>query len=192
MARRHSRTERTAHSTQHTAHSTRRRRLLRIGPGLVLALVASLVVWHQLPPVAGTGPRIERRRMDALPNPPPTAPDPAWLLEQRDALGLSAPQVRKLERLRARWDRNTRALQETLARASAEFEQGMRADSGRGQSIEQLRERAAPVSHLSRQLSDARRAWWSEAATLLTTSQRHRAEQAWGRRFHVREERRIP
>jgi hypothetical protein len=129
-----------------------------LGPGLVLTLIASVIVWRQFPP-AGSGPlRIERSRLNAVPNPPAT-PDPAWLLEQQGMLGLNAAQVRQLSRLRRRWDHDTRALREALAHASAEFEQGMRADGGRGQSIEQLQERAAPVSQLSRQLSDARRAW---------------------------------
>jgi hypothetical protein len=181
------------------------RRWLRFGPGLVLALIASLLVWRQFPPAGGGPPRLERTRLDAIPNwqageerfgaqrqrrgpdpgvaPPPSAPDPAWLLEQRDALRLTAPQMAKLSRLRARWDRDTRALREALDHASAEFDRSMGGAGGPGQTMEQLQERAAPVSHLSRQLTAARRAWWSEAATVLTAAQRRRAEEAWARRL---------
>jgi hypothetical protein len=159
------------------------RHWLRFGPGLVLALIASLLVWRQFPPAGGGPPRLERTRLDAIPNPPPSAPDPAWLLEQRDALRLTAPQMAKLSRLRARWDRDTRALRVALDHASAEFDRSMGGAGGPGQTMEQLQERAAPVSHLSRQLTAARRAWWSEAATVLTAAQRRRAEEAWARRL---------
>jgi hypothetical protein len=163
------------------------RRGLRFGPGLLLAVIASVVVWRLSPPdargIASGPPRIERTQRVALPHPPPSAPDPAWLLEQRDALRLTAPQMAKLSRLRARWDRDTRALREALDHASAEFDRSMGGAGGPGQTMEQLQERAAPVSHLSRQLTAARRAWWSEAATVLTAAQRRRAEEAWARRL---------
>lgn len=167
------------------------RRWLRIGPGLILALVAIWILWPHLRE-EGPGsrsPSIQRTRVDPLPNPPPTAPDPGWLLKQRQALGLSADQVRKLTRLRDRWDRDTQALREELAQATAEFERGMPAGGERGVTMEQLRERAAPVSELSRQLVDARRAWWEEARAVLTAHQRRQAEAAWAQRFSPRGDR---
>jgi len=160
-----------------------RKRWLRFGPGLVLALIGSAIVWHPFPPARSGPPGIERSHLEALPDAPASVPDPSWLTEEQQTLGLSAAQVRRLSRLRARWDRDTRPLREALTHASAAFEQEMRTSSGQGQTIEQLQERAAPVSQLSRRLADTRRAWWSEAATVLTPSQRQRAEQAWIQRF---------
>lgn len=160
-------------------------RWFRVGPGLLLAITGSVLLWRQLPPGPGgsTGPpRIERTRVDVTPDAPPSAPDPNWLLSQQEALGLSRPQVQKLTKLRARWSRDTRELQDAIARVSEEFNRDM-ASGGTGVTVEALRQRAAPVSSLSRQLADARQAWWGEAAAVLTPAQRRQAEQAWAGRL---------
>jgi hypothetical protein len=59
----------------------------------------------------------------------------------------------------------------------------MAAKGGRSITLPELQERAAPVTELSRQLLEARRAWWSEAGAVLTRAQRRQAEQAWGERL---------
>lgn len=158
------------------------RHWFRFGPGLLLALLASAIVWYRMAS-SGGGPRIERKTVAVPFTPAPSAPDPAWLLEQQKALRLSESQVKKLSRLRMRWDRNTQALREALEHASVAFEQSIPPPDGGRLSLEQLKKQAAPVSELSRQLLEARRAWWSEAATVLTPSQRQQAEQAWSRRL---------
>jgi hypothetical protein len=112
-----------------------------------------------------------------------SAPEPAWLLGQKDALGLSDVQVKKLRQMRARWDRDTRELEEALTRASAEFDREMGAAGKRGSTLENLKTRAAPVSELTRALLEARRAWWEEAARVLTETQREEAERAWRERL---------
>ena len=163
-------------------------RWFRVGPGLLLALVASFILWRQMPPMssgrsAGGPPRIERARVETASGTLLTAPDPAWLLAQRETLGLNAAQVQKLKKRKARWDRDTQALREALENASAEFNESMGRGGGKGVSLEALRERAGPVSALSRELREARRAWWDEAASVLTAAQRQRAELAWGQRL---------
>lgn len=181
--------EKYAAQARHSQYERREQpamRWFRFGPGLLLAIAAILLVWPHLPRSGGGPPRIARTRADAVPNPPPGAPEPAWLLEQRHALRLSPPQVRKLNKLRARWDRDTQALRTALARSAAEFDRSMVAAGGQRATVQQLQERAAPVSEFSRQLLDARRAWWDEAATLLTGSQRRRAEQMWARRLSLK------
>jgi len=164
------------------------RRWFRIGPGLLLAVAASVWVWQQSPrpPGGGRPPRIERTRVDnnAVPSAAPlllSAPDPDWLLARRNTLNLTEKQTARLRALHARWQRDTRALRAALARAIAQFEQETAARSG--VTIGALQERARPVSELSRQLADARRAWWDEAAAVFTPSQRQKAEQAWAQRF---------
>jgi hypothetical protein len=155
-----------------------------VGPGLLIAVVASVLIWRQLPATREVPPTVTRTRVEAGPVPaPPGAPEPGWLLQQRNDLRLNPKQVQKLSRLRARWERDTRALHQDLARASAEFNHHMAGDDGRGLTMQELHERAAPVTELSRQLSDARRAWWSEAAAVLTASQRRQAERAWVQRL---------
>lgn len=161
-------------------------RWFRFGPGLLIALMAVLVLWRQLPPSGDQAPQVKRTRLDAVSGPSRSAPDPAWLLEQREALHLSAPQRQRLSRLRARWDRDTQALRTAMAHASAEFDRGMASRERRSFTLQELQDRAAPVAEYSRQLAAARRAWWDEAATILTAAQRQRAEQAWARRLTPR------
>lgn len=165
------------------------RRWFRVGPGLLLAVAASVWVWRQQSPPAPRGggqspPRIERTRADnrAADAPLLSAPDPDWLLMQQNTLGLDEKQTARLRALHARWQRDTQTLRATLARATAQFEQETAAARS-GVTIGALQESARPVSELSRQLADARRAWWDEAAAVFTPSQRQQAEQAWAQRF---------
>lgn len=174
------------------------RRLLRVGPGLLLAALASLVLWRLSPPIPdGPAP--------ALPPPapaqgvavPPAAPDPDWLFTTRGALGLTPAQERRLGVLHSRWRRDTEPLRNALAQASAEFDRAARAEwpskatttangaaAPRGMTLEDIRQHAGPLSALSRDLADARRSWWEEAATrVLTPAQRERAERAWAERL---------
>ena len=58
-----------------------RRRWLRIGPGLLLALTAIAWGWpHLFPP--DVKPKIERTVQGDSPQFLPSAPDPEWVLEQ--------------------------------------------------------------------------------------------------------------
>ncbi len=173
--------------------STWRRAWLRLGPGLLLAAALSVLAWRRLPPGvlrAGNAPRSGSRPTPASSEGssagPLSAPEPAWLLARRGTLRLSSAQVKRLTQLRARWQRDTRQLRGDLALASAEFDRDVRGAApagGHRLTLQQLQERAAPVSELSRQLAGARSAWWQEAAQVLAASQRRRAEDAWARRF---------
>ena len=171
----------------HSVGAGTRRRWLRFGPGLALALGAVLLLWPMLRGDFGAErPQIERSRLSEIP-PLPAAPELGWLLEQKGALNLQPPQMEKLRRLRARWDRDTQALREALDLATAQFNQGMRHPEAPRVDLQALRANAAPVSDLSRQLADVRRAYWSEAAPILTPPQRRQAEEAWTRRFVERQ-----
>jgi hypothetical protein len=158
-----------------------RRRWFRLGPGLLLAIAASAFLWWQFPPQSNAPLRIERTPHTAPV--PPSAPEPAWLLSQQEHLEMSQAQFAKLNRLRARWDRDTRDLHGKLKRASAEFNRGMTSVSGSSLTLQQIQERAAPVSDLSHQLADARAAWWEEASQTLSHEQRQRAEHNWAQRY---------
>lgn len=142
-------------------------------------MAASFIVWRQMPPQSA--PRIQPT--GAVPSVAPDAPEPAWLLAQRDELKINAAQFQKLSRLRVRWERDTRDLHDALRRASAAFNRDMAQSNGKTVTMQQLQERAAPVSEISRQLTEARRAWWSEAGQALTVTQRQQAEGSWARRF---------
>jgi len=169
------------------------RSLFRIGPGLVLAIIAIVLVWTRMPrqpgpppgsplgsPPGGGPAQVQRTELAPA---SPSAPDPAWLLDQSRALELSPAQTAKLTALKARWDRETGDLRAELAGAEADFQRRMREDAGAPVSMPELQERAAPVSEMARQLGAARKAWWAEASTVLTESQRARAETMWAGRF---------
>ena len=162
-----------------------KRRWWRFGPGLLLACAAIAWLWPHLFPAAKP-PHIERSvQSSTVPAALSSAPETTWLLQQRDVLKLNAAQAEKLQKLVARWQRDTKSLRVALESASANYNRDMAHDAkaGRKVTIEQLQERAGPVSELSRQLSQARRAWWDEAAQVLADEQRRNAEQMWTRRF---------
>jgi hypothetical protein len=150
--------------------------LLRFGPGLVLAVVASVLLWPRLQPPA---PVVADRTSPAAAIPrPPTAPDLDWVLGHRETLALTVAQQQKLSQLRTRWDRDSGPLRQALDQGSAEF-RGRMASHPEGVSLEAVQQGSATVSDLSRRLAGLRRAYWAEASALLTPAQRHQAETQW-------------
>ena len=99
-------------------------------------------------------------------------------------LELSDAQFQKLSQLQQRWARDTRELQNSIDAATRDFNAAMNKD--KGATMEQLQERAAPLSELSRQMSDARQAWWSEASLVLNAGQQKRARELWQQRQKAR------
>ena len=152
-----------------------RRRWLRIGPGVLIALTAIAWGWPRLFPP--DKPPVALRTLTQTENAPPSAPDPTWLLSKRSELAMSDAQFQKLSVLQSRFARDTRELQASIDAATRDFNASMNAD--KGATMEQLQTRAAPLSELSRQMSDARRAWWSEASLTLNALQRKSARAAW-------------
>jgi hypothetical protein len=108
-----------------------------------------------------------------------SAPDPHWLLRQADALGLTPVQAFKLSRLVNRWDRDTAGLKRDLDAAAADLRRRMPSRPEAKLSVQKMQQDAGPMAALSGQMADARRAWWAEARTVLTPSQRAKAEAAW-------------
>ena len=171
---------------------------LLLGPGMLIAVAASAVLWPRLPHVqnAPSGPpRIERTgTAGSDPAPPPGAPDPAWLTGREGELGLDPAQANRLRSMRARWDRETRALRQAIDRESSRLNQAL-APPGLSKedpriTMNRIRELAGPVTELSRQLMHARRAWWDEASTVLSPSQRRQAERLWAAHLRGEQDRR--
>jgi hypothetical protein len=158
---------------------------LWFGPGLLLAVIAVLLAWR-FAPRESEKPRLERTPVSTAATTGLSAPEPAWLLAHRDALGLAPVQVARLDALQARWQKNTQPIRAQLETAGADFARSLPAGDGRGVTIQQVREQATPVSERTRQLLAARRAWWGEAAVVLTPAQKQEAERAWAQRFTAR------
>ena len=187
------RTRPTSRKSRASAPPSTWRRALRVGPGLVLAAVASVFVLQRSPlqqsPVPASRPPEELPKYFGSPAPSApveSAPDPQWLLTQRAVLSLSAAQSRRLQVLVSHWERDTQPLRAELARAQSRFEREMAQDKGRGVSLQVLRERAAPVTELSARMAAARGAWWGEASQVLGAAQRERARDLWQVRLNRR------
>jgi hypothetical protein len=159
------------------------RRRFRFGPGLLVAIAASLLVWRFAPPRDAGKPVVEPMSISAGERSKLSAPDPVWLWSHKYPLGLDASQVTRLQGLEGRWERDTKALRDELDRASKEFSQEGSSARRQSATIEQIRGQADPVSDLTRQLLESRRAWWEEATVVLTPAQRQQAEKAWSKRF---------
>lgn len=155
-------------------------RWLRFGPGMALALAAAVALWPRLQEnLPGAAPRAQRGSLAQLP-PPPAAPDLDWLRTHMAGLHLDRSQSTRLLRVVMDWDTQTRPIRMELDHAAAQFQP--EADPrGKVVRIQDLTAQTGPVSLLSRQLADARRAYWEEAARVLTPEQRRLAEAAWTR-----------
>lgn len=167
---------------QPLASANGKRRLFRFGPGLFLAILASVAVWAFMP----------REPSRMIPSPASStpavasAPDPHWLIRHAEALALTPEQTVKLSRLVARWDRDTAPLRRELDAATKDLQKRMPGRPGSKLSVQQFRQEAAPMAALSGQLAEARKAWWTDARTVLTPDQRARAEAAWAGQWNGR------
>ena len=159
-------------------------RLFRIGPGLCLAILASVAVWAVMPREPDR-PKILPSQTDSL-SAANSAPDPHWILQQANAVDMTAAQVSKLTGLVTRWDRDTESLRSSLQAEAAAFAHDMSDRSGQPVNVQQVKQASQPVTTLSRQLTDARAAWWAEARLVLTPEQRRNTETAWAARWRQR------
>ena len=159
-----------------------------IGPGLILALLASgFVLWSQrketaLAPRNPASTPAGNSGLSNIPLPAP-APDLAFALRQRSALSLSRQQVRQLAQLEQQFEQETAEARAELDQASQAFAREMRERAGKGVPLPELQERTAVVGQLSRQLAAARRLYWARAVRILTPAQRGQAEALWVRQL---------
>lgn len=159
----------------------RRRRLVRVGPGLVVALVLSVFVgvkWFgaetQMRQVRSGPPIVERQLVtSSFEEKSGPTPELKFVFERREKLGLSADQVGKLEKLRAEWEKVYRPKIEE-ANAAAEKAGGYLQDThgNRSTPVAHIQKEAGPMIALSGEISAARRSYWSRAVSLLSSEQR--------------------
>src|SRR5437879_380200 len=122
-----------------------RRRRMVIGPGLILALLASgFVLWSQrketaLAPRNPASTPAGNSGLSNIPLPAP-APDLAFALRQRSALSLSRQQVRQLAQLEQQFEQETAEARAELDQASQAFAREMRERAGKGVPLPELQE----------------------------------------------------
>ncbi len=144
-----------------------------LGPGTLLALVASaIVLLYYNRPIPHPPPLIEHqvstfgpRGEDFL------APEIPWILQHQQELRLTPKQRQNLEALAQEWIIATKNQREDLQQASAEFEAFMKEQRDRRILLPEIRRRAEPLSLLSAALSAERRRYWAKAKTFLTPQQ---------------------
>ena len=164
---------------QQPAPGTRRRRLV-VGPGLIIALLASGgLVWGGN---TKWGVRDDRGREELF----DVTADPDWptLREARELkmvaaagpLLASTPGVADefAVRLADRFDRETAGARAALRQATDDFARHMEGKAGKRVLLPDVQEQTASVSQLSRQLAAARRAVWARLSPVLTAEQRAR------------------
>lgn len=160
----------------------------RVGPGLVLAVVASIFIWMRATRQPGHTPAgpLSAAAVQQAGVSRTSAPDPEWIMENAGTFHLTSDQAATMRRLAARWGRETRDLRGDLAAATKDFDAAMEAKGGGGIPLADVQRLGLPVSDLTRQLASARRSWWGEASTHLSAAQRTAVEEAWSRRFERR------
>lgn len=152
--------------------------LLRIGPGLVIAVILAVImggnaIKDKLPQQrSNSGPIIENRIVGGPSNPAPPTPDVSFLLAHKDKLGLTLKQVSALTVLNRKYQ-SAYAPKLKQAKAEADKLKSFLARSGNGTTpVASIQQQAAPYVAMSSEISQGRRQYWSRAVALLTPKQR--------------------
>lgn len=167
-----------------TAEDLRRPRFF-FGPGVIIAILLSAVVWVSWGPPGSDHPDgltpeavREARRQAPAPAAEGLVPEPTWLRRYAEAVELTADQRAKLDTLIADWQAETGEATAALDTESAALSGVLAQDQERGAANRALlREQAGAYSSLSGQLAEARQATWAAALDLLTLEQRERVRE---------------
>ena len=157
-----------------------KRRLLRIGPGLIIALIVSMFIgynWYttiQSRPVSDTPPIVERSVFSS-PEQEKLGPTPVvkFIIDRQIKIGLNSSQATKISELNTEWKK---LYEPKLAEANkAAANAGKYLADAKGQSrtpSAHIQNEAAPLISLSREISSARSRYWDKAMQILTPKQR--------------------
>ncbi len=154
-----------------------RKKLFRVGPGLIVAIALSLVVYYtQRNSLAPRQPVIQRTVETEEPSTAILAPTVDSILQENRSLNLSKEQAAKLESLQMEWDHSTASQQQALHLAQAAFQKWMDSKKGRA-SLQDIQSHAAAVTAVSRELAAKRHAWWQRAKQVLDAKQIQKVEE---------------
>ena len=162
-------------------NSTRRPRFF-IGPGLLVALAAAIVVvaWMAKQRIRETpaGPPVIERRVISIPGAAPgPVPEVKFLIDRSRRLALTARQVGALTDLQAEWEKlYYPKMKEANAAARRVDAYLSRAARNRKTPVAQIQKEAAPLIGLSSEIAAARSRYWGRAVALLTAEQRREAD----------------
>lgn len=152
-------------------------RWLRIGPGLVLAIVASVYVWvRDRPdlPVRSDWPSVER--VPPAVTRPPRVPDVSDLLKHAEVSALTPRQRATIAGLVKEWQAESAERRREMDRAAAAFDDTMHKARSRGQgNLNEIYRSAAETSALTSEWLARKADLWQRGLAELTPSQRRRA-----------------
>ncbi|MDO8589190.1 MAG: hypothetical protein Q7T82_19360 [Armatimonadota bacterium] len=164
------------------SNNTRKRPLFYVGPGLILALVAAIVIGKTAMRSERDGrqtapPIIERRTVSSADDRLGPIPEVEFLLDHRARLELSGEQIGKLARLQADWEKvYGPKLKEAVAAGRKLGGYLSKAENDRRTPVAQIQRESAPLVSASGEIAKARREFWSRALRLLTAEQRKVAD----------------
>ena len=178
-----------------------RRKLGRVGPGTILAILGAAVLFisgkmSEPRARAGVSGRmvyeadangkmqpVESPSAAAINIPPLWKPEPEWALQRGAELNLTAAQKDQIERLRAEWAAEKQTFSQAMNGSAAELERTVSPSAGhRGASMSFLKSGLADYSTLSRQYDARRTIFWQRTVDLLSKAQRERVETLSDRR----------
>ena len=164
-----------------TSASSRRGRLpraFRIGPGLLLAILAAVVIGiRERPHLQAPGGRPVLEHVPRVSQRPAATPDLSELLAQAEALRLTPRQRAAVDRLMKQWAQESADRRRDMDRAAAEFSQFMQQAQRRGQGgLEEIQRHATETSALTTEWQARKAYFWQQGLAVLTPAQRQRAK----------------
>jgi hypothetical protein len=149
----------------------------RIGPGLIIALsLAAFLIWQRRQPPQVKRPVIIQHEGAIAAT---GVPDPGFVLERSQKLGLSASQRERVGQLATRYAKETESLRASLNEAADEAQGKLRGLSGKPASTTDVQAAAQSVAELSGLLAQARADAWPGLQKILTPAQQQQARQGW-------------
>jgi hypothetical protein len=148
-----------------------------IGPGLIIALALSVwFVWRRLQPPQVARPVVIQQEgaIGAT-----GLPDPPFVLERSQELGLSAAQRERVKQLATRYAKETDSLRTSLDEAAGDAQGKLKGLSGSPASTSNVQAAARSVSELSGLLAQARADAWPGLQEILTPAQQQQARRSW-------------
>lgn len=156
----------------------------RIGPGLILAILVSVVVWMRERPdleMRGDRPMVERAPLAA--HGPVATPDVSDLLKHADALALTPHERKVISRLVKQWETESAARRGEMNQAAEAFNRFIREaqQQGRerrnaGAGLAEIQRNAAEASALTTEWLARKASFWQQGLAALTSAQQQRAK----------------
>ncbi|MBM3498801.1 MAG: hypothetical protein FJX74_09030 [Armatimonadetes bacterium] len=155
-----------------------------IGPGLIIALgLCVFLVWRRMqPPEVARPVVIQHEGAIAATG----VPDPPFVLEHAEELGLSDKQRAEVGKLAAEYEAQTASLRSALDEARTAAGKKLDPASAQPPRPTDIQEAAQGVSELSSLLAEARAQAWTRLAPTLSGEQQAAAGKAWAEAHALR------